>query len=565
MHRLFHNLASSPSTSAASFTYHREALKRAYARPFDRVNELGNDEGYGHTGCVNSLSWELNGDVLLSGGDDTTVRIWRQDTNDLTTPYPYKECAIIKTGHTGNIFNARLLPSSSRIATVAGDRRVRVFDAEHALTAVPNGKGSEFSERETCIRVFKCHSGRTKRIVTEESPDVFLTVAEDGAVRQHDLRMQHQCDRRGQCPPPLVTLPHDLSALALSPLAPHLFVVAGESPYGYLFDRRQVGRTIRTEWGVPCDDDSSVTCVRRFGRPETNEDERGIEHITGARMAQTNGHEFMDGCNAEVPRTAYSADAVYLYSIRDDPQEEQTRPSSVLKPNSTDKNTDCSFTRTNTDTNIKPEDVPIPDSDSFSTSSIARSLSHLTSETEDDNLTLEDEEDDEEDDEDDEDGEDEDGDVASLELDEKFKTPVLMPRRKFVGHCNVETVKDVNFIGPEDEYVASGSDDGNFFLWKKSTGQICGIYEGDQAVVNVIEGHPRLPLIACSGIDTTVKLFAPTEKLAVFSRMQNMDSITRRNAAQARMSARAQTSGFARLLWHYRLALRRAAEESEGL
>ena len=29
-----------------------------------------------------------------------------------------------------------------------------------------------------------------------------------------------------------------------------------------------------------------------------------------------------------------------------------------------------------------------------------------------------------------------------LELDEKFKTPVIMPRRKFTGHCNVETVKD---------------------------------------------------------------------------------------------------------------------------
>lgn len=31
------------------------------------------------------------------------------------------------------------------------------------------------------------------------------------------------------------------------------------------------------------------------------------------------------------------------------------------------------------------------------------------------------------------------------------------------------------------------------------------ILEGDGSVVNVIEGHPTLPLIAVSGIDTTVK------------------------------------------------------------
>lgn len=64
----------------------------------------------------------------------------------------------------------------------------------------------------------------------------------------------------------------------------------------------------------------------------------------------------------------------------------------------------------------------------------------------------------------------------------------------------------MNFIGPEDEYVVSGSDEGNFFMWEKSTGRLHGIYEGDGSIVNVIEGHPRLPLIAVSGIDTTVKV-----------------------------------------------------------
>ena len=64
----------------------------------------------------------------------------------------------------------------------------------------------------------------------------------------------------------------------------------------------------------------------------------------------------------------------------------------------------------------------------------------------------------------------------------------------------------VNFLGPEDEYVASGSDDGNCFLWRKNTGDLHDIVEGDGSVVNVIEAHPFLPLIAVSGIDYTVKV-----------------------------------------------------------
>lgn len=63
----------------------------------------------------------------------------------------------------------------------------------------------------------------------------------------------------------------------------------------------------------------------------------------------------------------------------------------------------------------------------------------------------------------------------------------------------------MNFLGPNDEYVVSGSDDGNFFIWDKATGLLCGLLEGDSSVVNVIEGHPHLPLVAVSGIDTTVK------------------------------------------------------------
>jgi len=45
-------------------------------------------------------------------------------------------------------------------------------------------------------------------------------------------------------------------------------------------------------------------------------------------------------------------------------------------------------------------------------------------------------------------------------------------------------------------------------MWDKGTGQLHGIYEGDSSVANMVQGHPELPLIAVSGIDTTVKVSA---------------------------------------------------------
>lgn len=81
--------------------------------------------------------------------------------------------------------------------------------------------------------------------------------------------------------------------------------------------------------------------------------------------------------------------------------------------------------------------------------------------------------------------------------------------RVYRGHCNVKTVKDVNFYGLNDEYVVSGSDSGHFFMWNRQSGDLVNILEGDSEVVNVVQGHPYEPMIAASGIDNTVKIFSP--------------------------------------------------------
>lgn len=87
--------------------------------------------------------------------------------------------------------------------------------------------------------------------------------------------------------------------------------------------------------------------------------------------------------------------------------------------------------------------------------------------------------------------------------------PYSSHTRVYEGHCNTRTVKDVNYYGLNDEYVVSGSDDGHFFIWDRKTSKILNILEGDGEVVNVVQGHPYEPMIACSGIDSTVKIFGP--------------------------------------------------------
>jgi len=554
------DLTSSPSTSVPSLTSStrrkRRLLSASLQRPLDRVNVLGDDR-HGHTGCVNALSWAKDGELLISGGDDTTVRVWRMDSGETSKDYPFKCETVMYTGHRGNIFNAHMLPHSTRIATVAADRQVRISDVGAAVHSTKYSGETEYTSSQASVKALRCHSGRVKRIVTEESPDMFLTVAEDGTVRQHDLRVPHICTS-GNCPAPLVKLSHKLSTIALSPLTPYQFVVAGESPYGYLFDRRHAGRIMKEEWGMLPDPDDVTTCVRRFGRATRGPGEsKGYEHITGAKMSCTNGHEVL---------LSYSSDAVYLYSTHDDPASEslgsggsvlpsnQTSPgqSARSSPVQSVSNDPTIIHRRNTEMDEDIERLMTEDLTADNSEPLGGNMDIDTDEDEDD-------EDDEDEDEDGEEGEDDDNHTGGddIPVASTSKVPIVYPRAQFYGACNVETVKDVNFLGPQDEYVASGSDDGNFFIWRKATGQLHDILEGDGSVVNVIESHPHLPLVAVSGIDTTIKLFGPARGSSGFSRLMNAENIMKRN-----YEARSRRIDLAGLFLHYQLA-RHAGGETQ--
>ncbi|KAG5566813.1 hypothetical protein RHGRI_002375 [Rhododendron griersonianum] len=97
-------------------------------------------------------------------------------------------------------------------------------------------------------------------------------------------------------------------------------------------------------------------------------------------------------------------------------------------------------------------------------------------------------------------------------------SPLSIPRedlqkleepQAYVGHRNSRTVKGVSFFGPHDEYVMSGSDCGHIFIWKKKGAELVRLMVGDRGIVNQVEPHPNMPVIATSGIEKNIKVWAP--------------------------------------------------------
>jgi len=79
----------------------------------------------------------------------------------------------------------------------------------------------------------------------------------------------------------------------------------------------------------------------------------------------------------------------------------------------------------------------------------------------------------------------------------------------YKGHRNSDTVKGVNFFGPNSEYIVSGSDCGHVFMWDKKTEQVINLMEGDEGVVNVLEPHPSTCVLATAGLEHNIKVWSP--------------------------------------------------------
>ncbi|KAL1139561.1 hypothetical protein AAG570_006543 [Ranatra chinensis] len=88
-------------------------------------------------------------------------------------------------------------------------------------------------------------------------------------------------------------------------------------------------------------------------------------------------------------------------------------------------------------------------------------------------------------------------------------------------------IKEATFWG--EDYVISGSDCGHVFMWERATGRLGMLLEADHHVVNCVQPHPRLPILATSGIDYDVKLWAPVRAESNFD-AEMAEELMKRNA-----------------------------------
>jgi len=100
-------------------------------------------------------------------------------------------------------------------------------------------------------------------------------------------------------------------------------------------------------------------------------------------------------------------------------------------------------------------------------------------------------------------------------------------RQKLTGHRNARTmIKEAAWWGKD--FIFSGSDCGHLFAWDRNTGECVAMLEADRHVVNCVQPHPTQPLIATSGIDYDVKLWAPIGEQPQFDN-EKAEVVMRRN------------------------------------
>ncbi|KAJ8924994.1 hypothetical protein NQ315_001159 [Exocentrus adspersus] len=115
---------------------------------------------------------------------------------------------------------------------------------------------------------------------------------------------------------------------------------------------------------------------------------------------------------------------------------------------------------------------------------------------------------------------------ADKKTEEKYSVFEAEMKMKYVGHRNARTmIKESTFWG--NDYVMSGSDCGHVFIWNRHTAELKMLLQADQHVVNCLQPHPTLPLLATSGIDHDIKLWAPILEEPSFDYKSAEDLINR--------------------------------------
>ncbi|XAR62100.1 hypothetical protein NMG60_11016717 [Bertholletia excelsa] len=261
----------------------------------------------GHYGCVNAVSWNSKGSLLVSGSDDTRVNIYSYSSRKLLHS--------METGHSANIYCTKFVPETSDelVVSGAGDAEVRVFHLSRL-----RGRGPDDYDISPSA-VYQCHSRRVKKLAVEVgNPNVVWSASEDGTLRQHDFREVSSCPPAGsshqECRNILLDLrcgakksladhPRQLLALKscdISTTRPHLLLVGGSDAFARLYDRRMLPplSSCRRKLSPP-------QCVNYFCPMHLSDHGPSSLHLTHVTFSP-NGQEVL---------LSYSGELVYLMDV----------------------------------------------------------------------------------------------------------------------------------------------------------------------------------------------------------------------------------------------------------
>jgi WD40 repeat protein len=120
----------------------------------------------GHTEPVQSVAYSPNGLRIVSGSDDSTIRIWDAENG--------RELRTLK-GHTSSVYSVAYSPDGRRIVSGSDDSTIRIWDAEsgrelrtleghtslvNSVAYSPDGRRIVSGAMDSTIRIWDAENGR---------------------------------------------------------------------------------------------------------------------------------------------------------------------------------------------------------------------------------------------------------------------------------------------------------------------------------------------------------------------------------------------------------------------
>jgi len=508
----------------------------------------------GHEGCVNTINFNRQGNLLVSGSDDRQVCIWDWATGT---------CLTSLRGHSSNVFTATFLPHKADKEVISGsnDSDIRHYDLIGGVCTT-----------------FCHHTRKVLRLsVNPLMPDSFLSCSTDGTVRMFDVRVKYEntfqseitqgpsedeevlpqafgggraSARAGTGGPSshrdslLLNFNEDagkyrrvmggtrtLFSVDMHPFDGHSFIVGSQDGKVRLFDLRMLrdhssSSSYVNIYGNPrtCDGAPNEITGCVFSRDGTEivgsylndfiyvwdvsmnfEKEFGIDYFPGGSKKNTkkkrdNNNKKQKGKKGKSKKRKAAEDDNNNNNEKKGKEKEMKTEEN--KDEKEDNDTEeREEERGGRNITLRLDQLDLDFFVNFMTNQAGRSdiLREYAAYRMAKNNEEENEYNSDEDVYDDSEGEEED--------EQGSKEEVQTYKQVYKGHKSSSTIKAANFYGPNSEYVISGSDDAQIFIWDKKTGKLLRMLEGHARVVNCVEPHPFDPVIVTSGMDIVIKLW----------------------------------------------------------